>query len=391
MHMPSSNRLSPKSACLAALIPLLVAACNRSEPAADPAPAAASPAAAEASPAPAAAPAATASPTLPLPPPRTTADGAQLVDADNIVRAETDVAFAGMVTQGTLGTFTHNRGMTPLDQQTVLRQNRDTLYSGAVFDLDAGPVTITLPDAGTRFMSMQVFDQDQYTHQVGYRPGAYTLRREDIGTRYAAAAVRILANPSDPADLQAVHALQDQIQVSQPGGPGTFEVPRWDMASLGKLRDAFAVLGDSLPDKNRMFGSKAEVDPVRRVIGAVTAWGGNPEKDATYLNFTPARNDGRTVHTLTVKDVPVDGFWSVTVYDAKGYFQRNELDAYSVNNLTATKADDGSVTVQFGGCDGKVPNCLPVTPGWNYLVRLYRPRAEILDGTWKFPEPQARG
>jgi len=26
--------------------------------------------------------------------------------------------------------------------------------------------------------------------------------------------------------------------------------------------------------------------------------------------------------------------------------------------------------------------------GWNYTVRLYRPRAEILNGTWKFPEPQ---
>ncbi len=28
--------------------------------------------------------------------------------------------------------------------------------------------------------------------------------------------------------------------------------------------------------------------------------------------------------------------------------------------------------------------------GWNYTVRLYRPRAEILDGTWKFPGAAAR-
>jgi hypothetical protein len=32
--------------------------------------------------------------------------------------------------------------------------------------------------------------------------------------------------------------------------------------------------------------------------------------------------------------------------------------------------------------------CIPFTPGWNYTVRLYRPRKEILDGSWKFPEPQ---
>jgi len=24
-------------------------------------------------------------------------------------------------------------------------------------------------------------------------------------------------------------------------------------------------------------------------------------------------------------------------------------------------------------------------PGWNYIVRLYRPRGEILDGSWKLP------
>jgi hypothetical protein len=49
---------------------------------------------------------------------------------------------------------------------------------------------------------------------------------------------------------------------------------------------------------------------------------------------------------------------------------------------------DGSITIQLGGCDGKIANCLPTVPGWNYMVRLYRPHAEILNGTWKFPEAQ---
>ncbi len=31
------------------------------------------------------------------------------------------------------------------------------------------------------------------------------------------------------------------------------------------------------------------------------------------------------------------------------------------------------------------PGILPVMDGWNYLVRLYRPRAEILNGTRAFP------
>jgi hypothetical protein len=44
------------------------------------------------------------------------------------------------------------------------------------------------------------------------------------------------------------------------------------------------------------------------------------------------------------------------------------------------------VTIQFGGCDGETPNCLPITQGWNYWVRLYRQRLEIMDGSWIFPE-----
>jgi hypothetical protein len=104
---------------------------------------------------------------------------------------------------------------------------------------------------------------------------------------------------------------------------------------------------------------------------------------------TPPTNDGSGVYALNVPaDVPVDGFWSITVYDAEGFFVRNASDAYSLNNVTAKKDADGSVTVQFGGCDGKVANCLPIFPGWNYLVRLYRPRKEALDDTWKFPEAQ---
>ena len=65
----------------------------------------------------------------------------------------------------------------------VIRMNRDTLYSLSVFDLDAGPVTVTLPNPGQRFMSMQVIDEDHYTPEVIYGTGSYTFTREKIGTR----------------------------------------------------------------------------------------------------------------------------------------------------------------------------------------------------------------
>ncbi len=104
--------------------------------------------------------------------------------------------------------------------------------------------------------------------------------------------------------------------------------------------------------------------------------------------MTPPKNDGKGVYRLAANNVPLDGFWSVSVYNAKGFFQKNLLNAYSVNNITGKKSPDGSIIIQFGGCDGKIPNCLPIMQGWNYTVRLYRPRAELLNGSWKFPEAQ---
>ena len=314
------------------------------------------------------------------------------VTVENFIRAELDLYFSAVaLKEGGFGKFEHEREVTPIDNQNVIRQNRDTLYSAAVFDLDAGPVTITLPDAGDRFMSMQLITEDQYTPPAIYDSEPHTFTKEDIGTRYMLAAVRTLVNPNDPTDVEQAGALQDAIKVEQPGGPGKFEIPNWDPVSQEKIRDALLVLATTINDTSKAFGTKDEVDPVQRLIGAASAWGANPPRDATYLNFVPEKNEGQTVYRLHVAEVPVDGFWSVSVYNADGFYEPNDLNAYSLNNITSQKNADGSVDIQFGGCDGMVKNCLPIVSGWNYMVRLYRPRAEILDGSWKFPEPRPAG
>jgi hypothetical protein len=104
------------------------------------------------------------------------------VTADNFTRAETDLVFASTVERGGFGRWHHHRDQMPVDYP-VIRPNRDTLYSEAVFDLDAGPVTITLPEAGRRFLSLQVINEDHYTPTVVYTAGRYTFTRDQIGTR----------------------------------------------------------------------------------------------------------------------------------------------------------------------------------------------------------------
>ena len=314
---------------------------------------------------------------------RRSAPNAIRVSPDNFNRAESDMVFASVVKDGGLGKFVHNRELVPVDFP-IVRPNRDTLYSMAVFDLDAGTVTITLPDPGKRFMSMQVIDEDQYSPRVIYGGGTFTFTKEQIRTRYISIGVRTFVDPNDTEDLRQVHALQDSIMVEQ-RSRGSFEVPNWDLQSQRKVRDALLALGETVPDTKGMFGPRYHVDPVRHLIGTAIGFGGNPEKDAFSLNVIPPKNDGVTMHKLRVTDVPVDGFWSISIYDEQGHFVKNKFAAYTVNNITAKKDADGSITVQFGGCDGKKPNCLDIMPAWNYTIRLYRPRRDILDGRWKFP------
>lgn len=311
------------------------------------------------------------------------------VGVDNFARAESDLYMTKIVRDGSFGKFVHSREPTAIDKQNVIRMNRDTLYSEAVFDLDAAPVTVTLPDTGKRFMSMQVINEDHYVPSVFYGAGSYTLTKDNVGTRYVFVALRTLVDPADPKDVEQAHALQDAIKVEQKSA-GTFDVPNWDQASQNKVRDALLVLGSTIPDYNRAFGTKDQVDQLQHLIGTAAGWGGNPQKDATYLSGVAPKNDGTTVYKLNVGEVPVNGFWSVSVYNKDGYFEKNQYDAYTLNNLTAKKNADGSIAIQFGGCDGKVVNCLPVTPGWNYTIRLYQPRKEILNGKWTFPQPQAQ-
>ena len=105
---------------------------------------------------------------------------------------------ASVKDSGAIGKFLHRREPAPIDNQTVIRLNRDTLYSSAVFDLDAGPVTITLPDAGKRFMSMQVISEDHYVPEVVYGKGSYTLTKEKVGTRYVPLRSGRWSTPSIP-------------------------------------------------------------------------------------------------------------------------------------------------------------------------------------------------
>ena len=305
-----------------------------------------------------------------------------LVNADNFALAETHRMMSDLqVNAGGVNRFLHNREPAAIDKQTVIRLNRDTLYSFAVVDIRAG-ATFTIPEHGERYMSAMVVNERHYVNAIFHDAGEHRLSVEQFGTPYVVLAIRTLVDPAKASDLSDVAALQDQIRLDA-GSAIPFDMPDYDTASLDEARDALLSLARNLTGFDHMFGSEDEVEPVRHLIGTAAGWGGLPTAEASYIGVDPRLPVGQ--FELTVGEVPVDGFWSISVYNAAGYFEPNERGAYAINNITAARNDDGTVTVRFGDYPDDVPNALPITEGWNYLVRLYRPRSEITDGRWTFP------
>jgi hypothetical protein len=304
------------------------------------------------------------------------------VNVDNFVRAETDRMCNDLQrAAGGVNTWSHNRTPTPIDQQPVIRMNRDTLYSFAVVDISRG-ATLSIPDPGGRYISVMVVNQDHYINRIFREPGEYELTVEEFDTPFVVVALRVLVDPTDSDDLAAVSELQDRFGLTAVSD-NPFEPTDYDEESLTATRQALLELAKGLSGVERAFGTRDAVDPVRHLVGTAAGWGGLPETEASYITVNPGLPVGE--YELTVRDVPVDAFWSISLYNADGFFQANDRDAYSVNSVTGVPNDDGSITVRFGACADGRANCLPIMEGWNYLVRLYRPHQDILDGSWTFP------
>ena len=146
------------------------------------------------------------------------------------------------------------------------------------------------------------------------------------------------------------------------------------------------------------------------MAAAVLGIWGNSEEEAIYpayyVDADGEKLDGSHRYTLRFAPdqlPPVETFWSLTMYELPASlltdnpldryllnspmledFVRDDLGRNSLNQSSAKPNEDGSYTIRFGG-DPEGINYLPITEGWNYVVRMYQPRKEILDGEWTFP------
>jgi hypothetical protein len=306
------------------------------------------------------------------------------VTIDNFARAASDIELDKYVTlAGGINRFYHFREPTPVDKQPTIRMNRDTLYSTAVVDISEG-ATLTLPEVGERYMSAMIVNQDHYINKVFHGGGTYTLDMEIFDTPYVIVYMRTLVDADDPEDVAAVNTIQDKMQI-EAASAHPFVLPDYDEEAYEAL---VARLGALLPFADGIkgtFGTRENVIPIRHLIGTAVGWDGLPETEAMYPANVPNLPVGEYKIEVPA-EVPVGAFWSVSLYNASGFFEKNAIDGYVVNSIMGARNEDGSMTVHFGGCDDGRVNCLPIMEGWNYVVRLYQPGPEILDGSWTFPD-----
>ncbi len=203
-----------------------------------------------------------------------------VVNVDNFVRVETAANFDKMLAlvNGEVNTLFHFREPMPLDRQSVIRSNRDTLYSGAIVDISQG-ATLTIPETNGRYVSVMVVNEDHYLNKVYHGQGTYKLTLKEFDTPYVSVTIRTLIDSSDPEDVKQVKAIQDGI-IIQAKSANPYKHPEYDQASYESAYKAVIELSRFVPDTNRMFGKKDDVGEVRHLLGTAMGYGGLPEQEA---------------------------------------------------------------------------------------------------------------
>jgi hypothetical protein len=155
-----------------------------------------------------------------------------------------------------------------------------------------------------------------------------------------------------------------------------------------------------------IFGTRAELknNYLYRMLAAVLGIYGNTKQEALYPSYAidadGQKLDGSkgayTIRFAPGQLPPVNAFWSVTMYEMpQSLLYANPLKRYLINSpmLSSLKKDaDGGLTIRVGhespGRDLE-SNWLPAPNGpFAMAMRLYWPKPEALDGTWKAPKAQ---
>lgn len=302
--------------------------------------------------------------------------GGSVVTPQNFVRAETDRMFSDFLKlSGGVNKLFHIRKPTPLDQQTVVRMNRDTIYSAAIVDTSEGGTIILPPAPDGRYMSVHFIDNDHYDLGAYNDAGPHPLPK---GAGHIAAILRVqVFDPNDAGEIARLNAWQDAVKVEAKGS-APFVPGNWYKASLDSIRNSLEVPCRRFPNFEKAMMPRGEADAEQRLCAAAAGWGLLPASQATYFSY-PGDHPLNQCRRATYQ-VPKNGaFWSIQVYDKTGFIASENS---TINSSRAKLNPDGTFTAYFGSKElcGDVPNRLDVSEGWNFMMRVYLPDPKTVLG-----------
>ncbi len=305
------------------------------------------------------------------------------VNYNNFAHVETNLTMHRILkaTNG-VNQWVHIKQPTPIDKQKIIRMNRDTLYSIAIVDVSKGAI-ITMPDAGKRYISMAVINTDGYTNIVKIGAGKYELNKENVHTNHALIIARIFVDANNAQDVKEANKLQDLYKIESKNNASISSVS-WNMDEYKNVYNSLLSLFKVAKDAHDMFGPKKEVDSIYFLVGTAGGFGGLPSKNAVYYNYNQPETKAKS-YKMSLKEVPVNAFWSFTVYNKDGYLFNSKYGLSNLNSATSKPNADGSYTLYFGMCEKHKENCLAIEDGWNGILRLYEPQEQVINGSWPLP------
>lgn len=308
----------------------------------------------------------------------------RMVTPESYPKDETSRQFLKAQDQGGINKFNHKRVLTSTENQPVVRMNRDTYYSMALVDVSKG-ATVTMPEIPEgKYMSVQPVTEDHRIQKMMYGPGTFELSTHIGNHIYLIIRLDVTFTEDEVKTIQdqmIIEANSKEMFVAEPVNKESFyQVENALKAKLPGIaqRDGLdAMVGmftDFRDESNQDFNEE------KYQVGAAIGWGGAQKVDNIYEASRHFPTD--SCYELTFEDPGNEAFWSITVYDEKG-FMFNDLANYSSN--TATANEDGTFTISFG-CGKDAPNNLEIdNPSgvFNIIARHYQPSKRVMEDGYR--------
>ena len=280
--------------------------------------------------------------------------------------------------------FNHKRQLTPTNKQPVVRMNRDTYYSMAIIDVSKG-ASITMPEIPEgKYMSIQPVTEDHRIQAMKYGAGIFELSTHtgthlDVIIRLDATFTE--AEAKEIQDKMSISANSDNLFTAMPVNEESFTA----VEDALKAKMPSVIARDGVDALKGMFTDPRDASneiftQEKYELGAALGWGGAQMVDNIYELSGNYATD--SCYQLTFEDPKNLAFWSITVYNKKG-FMFNDLANFSSN--TAQANADGTYTISCG-CGSDAPNNLEIanpSDVFNIAVRHYQPSKRVFDDGYR--------